>query len=207
MMPNRGESQEEKCKIYHEIGKLIVQDHMGHRHQLGFCDKHGKLCNVHDQEPVSESTFRIFDAGSPCWSWSAYGHREQEGHFTMIGLYTWIGDILSVLPDAWIHECTPQFQPAILLEYLGRDYEIITMLLDQSVHFGVPALRKRRWTIGLRRQTIVSLQPWDRFIDILGCSLVATPDIFFCAGKDTWYWNRSSATSVKENKILSSTLG
>ncbi len=112
------------------------------------CYRHCQGCPASPRAPPR--TFHLEVAGTTCVAWSSMGSHwgwlDSSGLVAMVWAYV----MRHEAPDAVLHECTPNFDPALVSEILGDMYECSTMTNSPTL-FGVPSRRTRRYTLFWKR--------------------------------------------------------
>ena len=120
-----------------------------------WCLRHKRRCSL--------STAKVHIAGTPCTDFSKQGKEMKLAGVTMLYLLAWIALRLALQEPVIVQENVTEFPTAILTEYLGRYYFIDTCTED-SMSFGWPSRRNRRWIIMRHRaKTTNAISPLSRF--------------------------------------------
>eukprot|EP00974_Lingulodinium_polyedra_P112241 10858205-Lingulodinium_polyedra.AAC.1 len=148
-----------------------------------WCTRCNKLCRCSTwgdrQNPQS---LTCVTAGSVCVAFTKMGKRGGTQHSTMKSFVLWRAETLTLKPDIVIHENAPEC-PFWMIEYfLGKEYNLTTMVVSPS-DLGWPMQRRRRYTIMCRRGAAHFTGSAKEFFELLKCNPAVTGNVFFAASK------------------------
>ena len=111
------------------------------------------------QEVLVIGGLTFWAAGSTCTDHSP-ANQQFPGIFgeTLFSLIAWCQSVACHKPDIFLHECTPGFPLWLLEQYLGGIYTLQSRIWCPT-DLGIPARRKRRYTLGFRKETMVEAAP------------------------------------------------
>ena len=112
-----------------------------------WCHRHGRACCAW---PVSSSSaLRMSISGITCVDWSALGKREQWLGSSSLAFLMWCREKLAAKESLMIVECTEEIDIELIAVIF--DEYILTRLMVCPSDLGVPATRKRRYMIFIRK--------------------------------------------------------
>jgi len=100
-------------------------------------------------------------AGTTCTSWSRLGARRKWTAASAIAFLAWAFETRFWAPDLIVHECTADFDVAMLQRIFGDAYSIQSLVFS-PVSLGVPTSRPRRYTLLIARASLVPECPFTR---------------------------------------------
>ncbi len=111
-----------------------------------WCDAHQRLCPF--APPVSEApSLELEVAGTTCVAWSSMGSSWGWLDPSAVPCLVWCFWMRARRPHLIIHENTPRFDVGKLLSVLGSEAYAAASGVTSPADFGVPARRKRRYTV------------------------------------------------------------
>lgn len=162
------EKEKENLQMY---GEQLLQAHMDTLSRPGSllskakCDVHGKACplphsglpmELHKQCQSEGCTMALSlnASGTECYDYSSMG--EQKGLLgrTAKTFAVWVEERKRSAEDLLLHECTVRFRPAVLRQHLGHIYIFFSLIISPH-HLGWPVHRPRRYTIGVKKGTLL----------------------------------------------------
>jgi hypothetical protein len=135
------------------LGKRMLSDMIAVLETAEFlstaeCYKHGRQCPlVPDLRP---GELHVDASGTTCVAWSnmrkGSSHHGKWLHTSTLPFLVWMYWIKLTRPDLFVHECVARFDSAVFEETL--DAYTLLPLVFAPVDLGVPAHRRRKYTIG-----------------------------------------------------------
>ena len=116
----------------------------------GYCYKHRGPCRFYGPDDLDPVVFRVVVAGTTCTSWSRMGKNKKWAASSAVAFIVWAYTTLWQVPDAIVHECTPDFDVAMMTLIFGSLY-VIQSLVFSPCDRGLPTSRPRRYTLLLLR--------------------------------------------------------
>lgn len=152
-----------------------------------FCEKCQKQCSRFragdDQSNSPSLTAEV--GGSPCIPFvkgGAYGTQLGWLHSVSVAFFSWIYSVKDAGIDVIVHECVPNFDPAVLEECLKPLYSVQSLVWNATDE-GLPVRRERRYTICIKTDLGQSCLEFSMSIwtELAFCKLVSSGDIYLQA--------------------------
>ena len=121
-------------------------------------------------------------AGSTCVDWSSMGRRAGLSGRSNLAFIIWLNEVVHREPAILIHECTPQFPPALLRARLPSPYMVMSVVIGPD-HFGVPVTRDRIFTIAIHQHKLVCKVDLQKFLHVMGVKLVMHGGMYWVQGE------------------------
>ena len=150
-----------------------------------YCHRCESQCRIHGPASLEACTTTLAIAGTLCTPWSSIGSRKKWMHHTCISFAVWVHLMLVRLPDIVIHECTPGFDVSVLVAFFGA-YYCIQSVVFCPLQLGVPARRKRRFTVMISRRKFRASPQFlpDGFANLFFRRRLLHGQVFFCLSDD-----------------------
>jgi hypothetical protein len=132
------------------------------------CLRHGQQCPCCFFD--SEAGLRCTVAGSTCVAWSTEGLQLGVAHPSFVVWLVFIMELMTTLPDFFVHECTPNFPMGLFLYFLHKLYRV-TAYEDLCPTMGHPIRRTRQYVVGHLLATVESYGEPEEFAQIFGRAL------------------------------------
>ena len=183
-----GADASRRCELVREHGRDYARwlwKHLSSKYtnletQCVACES---LCPVHPAPADRRDSLYMLIVGNTCTPWSQMGKRLGWLHECTAVYLCFLQDALRAAPEFIISECTPSFDHELMEELTGGMYVTQSMVFS-PVDLGLPARRRRRYTISIRKDMFVFNIPWN-IIDMSFAwrRLVVTGRMFFRAPK------------------------
>jgi len=159
-------------------------------------------CIVHKGKKCTAQRAKLHVAGTICIDFSKFGTRKKLTGKSLGPFMAWIAMRRLLQEDTIWHENVPDFDPEILEELLGDIYRVESTI-QNSVDYGWPAQRERRWTFLSHRGCVGNpAMPVIAWGPLFHRHVTATWQVFFCAPQHEidaeLEWARSRAASGTE---------
>jgi len=147
-----------------------LQDLDASCYQSCWCYRHSQMCcPVADATQQGPRGLRLEVAGTTCVAWSSMGASLGWLDSSSLPCLVWCHQQLATLPDLILHENVATFDEQVLRDILGSKYHI-NALICTPLDFGIPAQRKRKYTL-CRLKSVTVEHP-------LATSMGASPQAF-----------------------------
>ena len=152
--------------------------------QTAYCYECEQNCDVHPPPELRAKRRYINCGGNTCTPWSALGGGLRWLHPCSLPFLVWIHDLMAVLPDILVQECTSRFQQQALQEMMGMKYAVFPVTFS-PVQLGIPVRRQRQYVLAIRKDQLMFGIPWvPPVLDkVFYRTLCATARVFFRAPK------------------------
>jgi hypothetical protein len=133
------------------------------------CLRHGQQCPCCCFD--SEAGLRCTVAGSTCVAWSTEGLQLGVAHPSFVVWLVFIMELMTMRPDFFVHECTPNFPIGLFVYFLHKLYRVTAYEDLCPTMMGHPIRRNRQYVVGHLLATVESHGQPDEFAQIFGRAL------------------------------------